>query len=178
MIGESWYWKEPLIEAADRLTGLQDVAEITEEQLAQVERDIFIGFYSLRKLFEAVAKVTDKTTRSTLQLQWHPNLQPVTWRNTHKIDKNYNLAESHKETRDVLFVCGRIIHSFVFTICEKDQGGLEGIFFTSDRDKDLRLYFLSIDQVIALFREVGNDDPSEIRWHKDQGTGKETLIVG
>jgi hypothetical protein len=178
MILESWYWKRPLLEAADRLETWIRGPEITEEQLAQVERDIFIGFYSVRKLFEAVAKITDRTKQLVLHVEWHPNLRPVSWRNNHKIDENYDLTISNKETRDVLFVCGRIIHSFVFVPCETEDGKLEGIFFSSDNDKNSRLYFLSIDQVISLFRQVGGDDPSKIVWHRDPETGKETTIVG
>jgi len=113
-----------------------------------VERDIFIGFYSIRKLFEATTKITDKTRSLSLILQKHPNLKPVTWRNNHKLDELYELAKSNKETRNVLFVCGRIIPGFVFSPCESESGGVHGAFFSSDRDKNSHLYFISIDQVI------------------------------
>lgn len=177
MISESWYWKQPLLEVAERLELFKGIQDLSEDQLAQVERDIFIGFYSVRKLLEAPAKITDKTRSISLSLQKHANRKPVTWRNNHEIDELYDLSKSSRETRDVLFVCGRIIHSFVFTPCKAEDGGLEGAFFSSDRDKDNHLFFISIDQVISLFRQVGNDDPCHIEWSRDQSTGNETLVV-
>jgi hypothetical protein len=177
MISESWYWKQPLLEAAERLLLLKSAGELSDEQLAGLERDVFIGFYSVRKLFESVTKITDATCSMTTQVEWHSNLKAVTWRNNHKIWEFYDLATSNKETRDVKFICGRIIHSFVFTPCVENHGGLTGVFFTSDIDKDSKLYFLPVDRIIEIFQTVGNDDPTNIMWSKDPLTGKETLVV-
>ena len=78
MIWESWYWKQPLLEVVERLKCFKASNDLSEEQIAQVERDIFIGFYSVRKLFEALAKITDNTRSLSLFLQRHSNLKPVT----------------------------------------------------------------------------------------------------
>ncbi|MFY3009817.1 hypothetical protein ACOTI4_02825 [Achromobacter xylosoxidans] len=177
MIGESGYWKQPLLEMADRLEHLKTVSALSEEELAQVERDIFISFYSVRKLLEAPAKITDETRHRSILLHKHPNLKRVTWRNNHRVDELYDLSKASQEGRDVMFVCGRIIHSFVFAPCISEGGGLDGAFFSSDLDKDKCLYFISIDEVTSLFRQVGNDDPCDIKWSCDLETGKETLIV-
>jgi hypothetical protein len=84
MISESWYWKQPLLETAQRLTLLKSATDVSEEQLVQFEKDIFIGFYSVRKLFEAQTKVTDATKEAKFDLNWHPNKgEMVTWRNSH-----------------------------------------------------------------------------------------------
>ena len=110
MIWESWYWKQPLLEVADRLESFKASQDLSEDQVAQVERDIFIGFYSVRKLFEAPTKITDKTRSLSLILQKHPNLKPVTWRNNHKLDE---LTTSPKATKRLgtfyLFVVGSSI---------------------------------------------------------------------
>ncbi|WP_123478544.1 hypothetical protein [Pseudomonas canadensis] len=177
MIWESWYWKQPLLEMAHRLAHFKASNDLSDEEVAQVERDIFIGFYSVRKLLEAPAKITDKTRSLSIPLRKHSNLKRVTWRNNHRLEELYDLSKGGHEVRDVLFVCGRIIHSFVFAPCQSEDGGLYGAFFSSDLDKDKHLYFISIDEVISLFREVGNDDPCDIKWSRDTNTGEETLIV-
>ena len=178
MISESWSWKRPLLQAADQFHELKSAVELTDEQLSQLEREIFIGFYSVRKLFDAVAMITDATKAMVINLEWHPNLEAVTWRNSHKISEAYDLSVSNYETRDVRFICGRIIHSFVFAHCVEADGGFAGIFFASDIDKDSKLYFLHTDKIIDIFQRVGNDDPVNIVWSKDQQTGKEKLVVG
>jgi hypothetical protein len=58
MIWESCYWKEPLLEMAGRLRALKAGRHrLTEKRLVELERDIFIGFYSIRKLLFPVPKV-------------------------------------------------------------------------------------------------------------------------
>lgn len=60
MIWESVYWKQALLEMADCLERLKTTSALFEEELAQVEREIFIGFYSVRKFLEAPAKITTR----------------------------------------------------------------------------------------------------------------------
>jgi len=176
MIAESQYWKDPLLEMAERLVSLKTIGDLSEGKLVQIERDVFIGFYSVRKLFEAIAKVTDATKAMKVHFVSHPNRQFVTWPNSHKFDELYDFSVSKEEYRDVVFVCGRIIHSFIFCPCV-DEHGLAGIIFTSDTDRQSRIYYMDIDEVINIFERVGSDYPSDIRWEKDDGTGKEITIV-
>ena len=176
MIWESWYWKKPLLEMAGRLKEFKATADLNEEQLAQIERDIFIGFYSVRKLIETITKVTDAKKSKQIQVGWHPNQKHVNWRNNHKLDELYDLNTSHKETRDIVFVCGRIIHSFIFTPV-MDESGLASILFTSDTDKQKKLYTLEVDSIIQIFEHVGKDDPTEIVWQKNPATGEEKTVV-
>jgi len=177
MVWESENWKAPLLKLAKRLTSLKVSRELSEEQLAQIERDIFIGFYSVRRLTETPTKVTDQTRAMLLAVSKFANLKTVTWRNNHRLDQLYDLSKSNQEKRDVAFVCGRVIHSFIFAPCISEDGGLCGVFFTSDLDKDKFLLFMDIDEVIALFKQVGNDNPSLIEASRDPVTGVETLIV-
>jgi hypothetical protein len=178
MIWESWYWKQPLLEMAERLRGLRSVQALSEEQLVQIEKDLFSGFYAVRKLFETVTKVTDVTKAKKVKITWHPNKKPVSWTNNHHVDEIYALDQRHSETRDLWFVSGRIIHSFIFSpVVEDDTGCLVGIFFTSDTDKDKKLYFMDIDTVIHVFELVGHDDPTTIKWKRNPETGEETTQV-
>lgn len=177
MVWESENWKSPLLKLAKRLKTLKTSKGLADDQVAQLERDIFIGFYSVRRLIESPTKVTDKTRTISLSLRKYANVKPVTWRNNHKLEEIYDLSRSNGESRDVMFVCGRIIHSFVFAPCLSDDGSVNGVFFTSDLDRDKFLFFISIDQVISLFSDVGNDNPCHIESSRDPVTGVETLVV-
>ena len=100
MIGESSYWKEPLLRTTKRLRRFKTAtSELTERQLANIERDIFIGFFSVRKLFGASTKVTDATRLLKVQLLWYPNLSEVNWRNNHRIDELYDFNHDRISVR-------------------------------------------------------------------------------
>ena len=84
MIWESKYWKESLLKMASRLQKLRNRSKVTERQLAMIEQDIFIGFYSIRKLIETVVKISDKTKNMQVDVKWYPNMEHVNLINNHK----------------------------------------------------------------------------------------------
>lgn len=175
MIHESRYWKEPLLEMARRLTAFTAKQDLDDKHFAQIERDVFIGFYSVRKLFEAHEKITDTTRSKKITLRFHSNRKAVTRHNSHRLDELYDLSTSQEETRDIFFVCHRIIHSYIFSPYF-DEDGFGGILFTSDIDKDKKLYLLTAAELISIFDLVGNDYPHQIRWERDED-GNESLVV-
>jgi len=76
-----------------------------------------------------------------------------------------------------LFLCGRIVHSYIFQIEVNETGGLHGIFFTSDNDKDKKIYAVDIDSVVSIYKAVGNDYPTSMHWSKNIETGKEQYKI-
>jgi hypothetical protein len=159
MIHDSRYWKEPLLLTANWLRSLKTAIDLAEEDMARLEREVFVGFYAIRKLFEAPTKITDATKAAQVKLKWHPNRQQVNWRNVEAVDENYDLSVSHEETREIYFLCGRIIHSYVFMPCfevseEQNVAVICSLMFASDTDKDKKLYVLHIDAVIDIFERV------------------------
>lgn len=174
VIWESHYWKEPLLKMADRLEKYSQKETLTERQGAQYERDLFIGYYSVRKLFESTAKVSDETRATKMSLEWFPKKPGapiVDWYNRSEICELYDLTDRHPEQRDALFVAHRLIHSFIVVGIPAFEGNVSGDFFTSDRDKEKRLYFVPADETVALFRAVGSDYPDFVTW-RDEATGE------
>jgi len=89
MIYESSYWKEPLIKYAKRLETFKNRKRLIEKTMVDIERFIFIGFYSIRKLIEAEGKITDKTKNSKINIKKFRNIKSVDFLNKHKIDELY-----------------------------------------------------------------------------------------
>ncbi len=56
MIWESSYWKEPLLENAERLKQLSVSSVDDEADFVVIEKDIFLGFYTIRKLMDTAKK--------------------------------------------------------------------------------------------------------------------------
>ena len=174
MIWESHYWKEPLLKMADRIERYSKKTALTEKQGAQYERDIFIGYYTVRKLFEAAGKISDDTRSATMSLCWFPKKAGapiVDWYNRNEFWDLYNLDERHHERREALFVAHRVVHSFVMIGSASSGDEPSGDFFTSDRDKEKGLYFVASAETVALFRLVGSDYPDFVCW-RDEVTGE------
>ena len=177
MIWKSSDWKKPLLRMAKRLEKLKTTKDITDKQFVQIEKDIFIGFYSIRKLIDTVTKITDDIKNLKVSILWHPNIKNVTLRNYLYINELYDLQIRQEETRDIYFISSRIIHSFIFSPLLSEEGELEGILFTSDIDKNKKIYYMNIDLVIKVFRIVGNDYPTYIEMGFNSDINKEQLKV-
>jgi len=171
LIWESSYWKEPLLESASRLAEYSKSKDLDEAELVQIEKDMFIGFYAIRKLMDTV-KIKDSTRELKVQLSWSPNLKQVDLLNSHRIDELYDLEKAGNETRTLKFLCDQLVHSYIFMPVENEQGGISGFYFTSDRDRERKLFYITSQVVIDIFTLVGNDYPSKSEIIRDQETGE------
>ncbi len=169
MIWESSHWKEPLLKSATWLRRVRFSENTSERTIVKIEKEIFIGFYSIRKLLETV-KVTDSTKRKKYELEWNPNIEKPNHLNWHKIDRLYNLSQRNTENRDIGFICNLFIHSYVFILSGEDK--LDGIYVTSDKFKNKKLYFVSLDNILSIYRLVGHDYPSSSVFTKNLETGE------
>lgn len=160
MIWESCYWKEPLLKLADKIVRWQRKKNWSEQVLVNIEREIFIAFYSIRKLMEA-HKLSDSTENTRINVYLYPNIgRDVTYMNWYKLELLYDFSSRKAQTRDLRFICNQIIHSYVFTVNILETGIFYSLFFCSDRERNNQLYELEIPELLNIFRTVGRDYPA------------------
>ena len=51
-----------------------------------------------------------------------------------------------------------------------DEGGLDGVFFASDKERNKAVHYLSAEKMIAIFETVGKDYPSRAQYRFNPGT--------
>lgn len=171
MIWESSNWKEPLLTSANYLRRVRLKEGTSGRTCVRIEKEIFIGFYSIRKLLDTF-KVSDATKAMTFHLSTHKSRHQVDYLNWHKLQQNYDLSASTAETHDIRFLCNQFIHSYVFIPAEEEDGRLHGFFVASDRDKGKKCYFVELAQIVKAFRVVGNDYPARSEMERDPKTGQ------
>ena len=170
MISESRYWKEPLLETAKVLRREPLLENLDESDLVQIEKNVMIGFYSIRKLLDTV-KVSDSIKKMTTSLSWYENKSQVDILERHDLNKLYDLSKAHEETRNLRFICDQFIHSYVFMQSADEKGRLNGFHFSSDKDKNKKLYFMDAKKIISIFEKVGENYPAEAILKKNRITG-------
>ncbi|MEA5090529.1 hypothetical protein [Solidesulfovibrio sp.] len=168
MIYESKYWKTPLLRSATWLENfrLNEDNTRTERQLVSIERALFLGFYSIRKLLDT-PKLSIETKKYNVTVSYHPNIANIDYLNKDEICKNYDLLSEKKKSVNIRQLCDQFIHSYTFSILEGDDRNIVGCFICSDRIKDKRIYYITIEQIITLFRKVGHDYPSIFYFERD-----------
>jgi hypothetical protein len=177
VISESQYWKDLLLRMAARIRALKAGRTLTNRRAVQLEKDLLIGFYSARKLIDAPAKLSDSTKDALFTVASHPNTHAVNWLNNHRINELYDFAITYEESHRIRFIANSIIHSFILAPALDTDGHLASILFTSDFDKDKKLYELKVENVVTIFALLGRDYPHTIHWQRDPHTSDETLEV-
>ena len=171
MIHESLYWKAPLLRSANWLEHLRFDEKTEERALVRVERELFIGFYSIRKLLETF-KLSVSTKSLVFHLQWSPCIKMVDYFNAHRIDELFDLLAIKSEDRDLAFLCNQFIHSYVFVPVHHKACTLAGVYVSSDRTRHAKLYFVELNQVIHAFRTVGRDYKRELHLRRNAKTNQ------
>lgn len=158
MIGESHYWKNGLIGSANKLIEWQN-KKLTERSFFNIEKEIMVGFYSIRKLIEA-KKISTYLENKDISVMEYKALRAVTRLNWSNVDRNYDFENKKEVKVNILQLCNYIIHSYVYIIATNAEGGLNGLLFNSDKIRNEKIFYVDIDQIINIFREVGLNYPS------------------
>ena len=169
MIWESGYWKAPLLSAAKWLRAIRLSERTRESTYVRIEKEIFFGFYSIRKLFDTL-KVSNSTKATTYKLTWFPNMKPVDDLNWHQLDKCYDMSTKHTEIRDIRYLCNQFTHSYVFIVAGEFR--IDGIYVASDHVRNKKVYFVPLPHILHAFRLIGRDYPSTLVHVKDPDTGE------
>ncbi|MCY1205087.1 hypothetical protein D9M72_166230 [compost metagenome] len=169
MISESHYWKRPLLRTATWLERWRLDEDVSERDLARIERELFVGFYAIRKLLDTF-KVSPGTRRRTYLMVWFPSVGTANCTNWHWLDEHFDLDSRHEEQRDLIFLCNQFIHSYFFLPVIDKMGTLAGAHIASDRVRKEKLYFVGIAQIIEAFRTVGRDYPSKLHLRRNDST--------
>ncbi|MBZ2164161.1 hypothetical protein [Alteromonas stellipolaris] len=177
MIKESSYWKEPLLALAKDLRVLNTKSKIKEYDFVQVEKDVLIGFYSIRKLFDT-PKVSDEIKQKKYRVHWHSHVgEKLDFLKNHRLDELFDFSKTNTEQRYLRDICNWFIHSYIFELEYDSEGKISGILFTPDKDKNRKIYSLPIEQVTQFFEDVGSNYPEQVTWRRGEEDGDETFEV-
>lgn len=176
MIYESRFWKNDLLKQAKSLRSRLTQKRWSETSLARLEQTVMLGFYSIRKLIEA-KKLSDSVENQLIDTNLHSfKGEEVTRFNRDRIDELYSFDTVQSVTKDLIFFCNQFIHSYVFVIAFNENSCVDGIFVSSDRERNKALYFIEIRKIIALFEQVGNNYPSAVYMISDQKLGDYRIL--
>lgn len=151
------FWKKSLLRQSATLRQRVRQKRWTDNTFASVEQTVMVGFYSIRKLIEA-RNLSDSIRKQNLKIiTYHWKGDPVTRLNRFFADELYDLRKPKAVEKDLLFLCHQVVHSYFFEPSFNKKSHLNGVFVSSDRERNRVVYFLGIRQIINLFEQVGND---------------------
>jgi hypothetical protein len=176
MIFESSYWRDHLFKQARFLHDKQSQRKWTESSFSRLERELMIGFYSVRKLAEA-QKISSALYKQPVKLlSYRSTGRSVEHLNWHKLDELYQLSSADSIEKPLSFVTNQIIHSFVFMPIFNSRRGVELIAFNSDQSKGKNLFAIKLSVVAKLFAKVAGGYIGETQYARLTADGELELV--
>ncbi|MDQ0978532.1 hypothetical protein [Pseudomonas synxantha] len=173
VIHESYYWKNPLLRSSRWLEKAIINEHTSERILARAEREIFVGFYAVRKLLETF-QLSTKTKALKYEISFFSAFNDANpdYFNRDKLQKHYDWKQQKLQTLDIEFICNQVIHSYIFILVLSDAGTIEGCYLSSDTMRKKKLFFIPTTTISDIFRKVGNDYPTDQHLTRNLKTGQ------
>ena len=161
MIYESSYWKDDLLKLASRLERRLIQSRWGEKNFYTLEKEIFFGFYSIRKLIES-QKVSDSLKLKSYEIRGFPHQKGGEPSIEEFNGPKYDFGNAGICKLTILQLCNQFIHSYHFVPFISGGKNLIGFFFCSDLKKKSWLYFINVFDVVEIYRAVGQNYSSSI----------------
>lgn len=167
MISDSIPWREELWRVADRLEKKSKQQRWTERSSFLVERDFMTSAYAIRRLNEA-HKISDDLAKTKVPVIRHKRIGsvPDIW-NRHEIWEHYDLENGAPDHITIPHLCNQLIHSFILFLSATEGTELfNGAFVVSENERHKHLYFLPVESLIALCRNVAAEDIGSVQYQR------------
>lgn len=175
MIHESIYWKDDLLKLAQSLERRILQTRWGNKNLFVVEKEIFLGFYAIRRLVES-KKVSDSISKHKHNLKEFAYSGDPNSLVTHMRNTEYDLTSGKTVQLTTIDLCNQFIHSHHFVPFLPDGKHLVGFFFCSDRKRTSGIYLITIFDVVSIYRSVGSNYPASMHMERLQN-GKSFISI-
>jgi hypothetical protein len=161
MIYESHYWKEDLLKLAKKLERRLIQRRWSEKSYFTLEKELFFGFYAIRKLIEAHKLTTELATRKFSILEIPVKYAPSVFDKEPDLEK-IEIGLGTRVPLTIKDICNQFIHSHHMTPLTY-EAQLIGIFICSDRKCKTGIYLITIFDIVEIYRLVGGNYPTYVR---------------
>ena len=165
MIHESSYWKDDLLNLANRLERRLLQTRWGDKNLFIIEKEIFFGFYAIRKLIES-KKISNSISKCKHKIREFPYVGNPDLLLTHMKENDYDFSKGKTANLTTVELCNQFIHSHHFLPFIPDSTHLVGFLFCSDRKRTSGIYMITIFDVVDIYRSVGSNYPTSMRMNR------------
>lgn len=165
MIQDSTPWKDELLRIASSLEKRCQQKRWSERRIFLLERDLMLGSFALRKLCDSL-KVSTHLRRSGIPVIQHRLKKEPLWRfDWTDLGEIYDLDSPKRGAITPERFANQFIHSAVWMPEAEDPEycTVSGFWVVSDLDKQRHVNYFAANDIVKLFRTVGEQDIAAIR---------------
>jgi len=161
MIHESKYWKNDLLKLASKLERRLIQSRWGDKNLYTLEKEVFVGFYAIRKLIES-KKISDSIKTKNYKVKEFPykgNPESIL---THFKETDYDMNQAKTSSITIAQLCNQFIHSHHFLPFLPNGKNLIGFFFCSDHKRTSCIYLITLFEIVDIYKTIGSNYPDTI----------------
>lgn len=150
MISGSDLWKEDLVKMANKLLKRIIQKKWSRRSVFTMEKELFIGFYSVRKLIEA-NEVPNELLHTRFELLMFPRKNLSDEEIGTVLPYEPSPGDALMKKISVREICNQFIHSY-HLLPFGDKSALVGFFINSDFQSKKGIYLITIFDIAEIFR--------------------------
>ena len=149
MISSKELWKKELLVIAHSLLRRLAQTKWSDKSIYRLEKELFVGFFSVRKLIESKA-ISANVTSKKFSLMHFP-----AWKQSATSNRNHLLYNQTPEQRKYHLTIRQISNLFIHSYHVLPFGGngmLCGFFVTSEFERKNGIFLILIFDIVTIFR--------------------------
>jgi hypothetical protein len=177
VIEQNLLWRRDLLRFAARLEKRYRQQKWSNRVRHGVEKEIFLSFFIIRKLIES-RHVTKSVSGSHHLVMWYPIIigeTPST--NPQDLVFTYLLYRGWREQWTPAELSNQFIHSFIFSPFTPWHRAMMGIYFASQDQSKVGLYYITLVKLIEIMVSIGNNRPVKLKLSRQNNVFSVSLPV-
>ena len=91
--------------------------------------------------------------------------------------ENYDLESGIVRQLSIQDLCNQVIHSWNWNLSAGPTDTFDGVYVSSDRSRRSLLYFIDVDVLVQLLRDVGSEEVARVEMRRDSQGEMRTFRV-
>jgi uncharacterized membrane protein len=166
VIEQHQLWRQDLLRFVKRLEKRYRQKKWSDRVRHNVEKEIFLSFFIIRKLVES-GHVTKSVSGSHHLVMWYPIIigeNPST--NPPDFVFTYLLYHGWREHWTPAELSNQLIHSFIFSPFTPWHRAMMGLYFASGDQSKVGLYYITLVKLIEIMVLVGKNQPIKLKLNR------------
>lgn len=149
-------WRLHLLKQADVMETVRGAKRLAGPSAIRLEESVVLGFYAIRRLIGGYL-LSDALVHRQIPMTAYPVRHPtgVIRLGDEEVKDLYDLTAGRAVSHDLSFLCHQVLHNCTFTPHFDSGHALVGILVTSDHQRKVALYAVTLDTLVGIFRDVG-----------------------
>lgn len=150
-------WKQSLEHQAKALQELMKTHRHSEASLVKLEETVVLGCYTIRRLINSFLLPESRRHQPVPMTAFPRRHQGSILPAEDPIKLRYDLDAGRAVHHDPIFLCHQVLQNCVFEPWIAPDHHLAGIYVTSDHQRKVALYGISLEAIHDLFHHLGTD---------------------